>query len=84
MTTRDVKTLAGAWESFERSVLATAGPVQRREMRRAFYAGAAGVIGLIMNQLEAGDDATPGDLAMMDSVLDEINAFGRAVTEGKA
>lgn len=73
------------WASFDRNVIpATAGAVQRQEMRRAFYAGAQAFLGMVLRQVSAGDDVNDDDEAMMEEVTAELEAFADAVLEGRA
>jgi hypothetical protein len=82
---RPVFTLAASWASFEAGALPVmVGDVQRREMRRAFYAGAAGMLGTIMDMLDPGDDATEADLDNMDKLHAEIVRFGEDMEAGRA
>jgi hypothetical protein len=59
-------------------------PVQLLETRRAFYAGGASLLALMMRNLEGGEDATEADLIMMDQVHEEFQQFNRDVLSGKA
>ena len=49
--------------------------IQRREMEKAFFAGAAAVFEVMMKNLSAEDGVTPEDEAMCDSIMLEIRAF---------
>lgn len=79
-----MKTLADAWASFEARVLpATAGPVQRQETRRGFYAGAHALLGLIEGT--AIDDISEDQgAAMIERLSREIGAFFEDVTARRA
>jgi hypothetical protein len=81
-----VHTIAAAWASLEQNIFADdVTQTQRREMRRAFYAGAATLLGLMMEVLDPStDDATPGDLARMDGWKVELERFGVDVQAGRA
>ena len=48
---------------------------QLREMRMAFFAGAQHLFGSIMTVLEPGDEPTDKDLARMDLIHKELDAF---------
>lgn len=78
MTAPRTGVVAGLWDSFRAAVLpVNAHPTQVSEMRKAFYAGAHDLLNEILRSLEHGDpDATEGDLAFMDSVHNELLAFG--------
>ena len=76
--------IAELWDSYMRAVLpANAPTVQRWECRRAFYAGCEGLLRAIMKALEAGEDATDGDLRMMAGIEVELQKFARDVKEGR-
>lgn len=80
-----VFTLAAGWTAFEQNVFSPEiGPVQRREMRRAFYSGAQELFSTILSMLESGDDATEGDLTKMDDLNAELERFVEDVKEGRA
>ena len=80
----DDRTMAGQWEDMRRLLLADAHPVQVQEMRRAFYAGGQALLGLIMSNLDPGEEPTDADLARMDQLEAELMQFGRDVAEGRA
>jgi hypothetical protein len=69
-----------AWTSYAAMFLpASAEPVQRYETRKAFYAGASVLFHAMLRALEDGDDATENDLALMDDLNAEIDAFGAEI-----
>lgn len=71
------KLIEKAWNSYATLVLpANAGPVQRDETRKAFYAGASVLFHTVLRALDDGDDATENDLALVDGISAEIDAFG--------
>jgi hypothetical protein len=71
-----------AWREFEASVVALeAGPVQRAEMKLAFFGGAARVFTMITTELSAGDEPQPDDLAKMDSLDRELKEFAAALAK---
>ena len=77
-----------AWLRFEVMVLPpNASAIQRREMRKAFYGGAAILFKLIVHGLEAGEEPTDADLKMFDNISAEIDEYGEeldaAVFQGK-
>jgi hypothetical protein len=79
------KIIEQQWRSFaERCIPVEAGPMQRQEMRRAFYAGAAGFLTALMDKLAPGQDATDADLKMMISIGEELEQFGKDVVAGHA
>jgi hypothetical protein len=76
--------MAAAWAEFEHKVLSGASPVQRDEMRKAFYCGGVSIFfGLIMGLDPSSPDATDGDLAQMDAIKTEFEAF-QAEMAGRA
>jgi hypothetical protein len=82
---KPVYTLAAGWTSFEQNVFSPEiGPVQRREMRRAFYSGAAELFSVIMAMLEPGEDATDADLTRMSDLHDELERFKEDLKDGRA
>jgi hypothetical protein len=80
-----MKTVADRWKLFDKHVLSKTAPdIQRKEMRRAFYAGFydALVAGLEMAD-ESGDDDDAG-ASMMRKLYEECTAFAGDVAAGKA
>lgn len=57
---------------------------QRVESRRAFYAGATGLMTAIMGKMDPGAEPTASDLKLMDTIDAEIKAFYRDVERGRA
>ena len=77
--------VAELWNEFSRKVLPADAPViQRQEMRRAFYAGAGGLLKAIEKCLDPGADATDGDLTMMIGISNELTAFVKDIRDGRA
>lgn len=73
------------WKSYEAEVLPRdAADVQRIECRRAFYAGAQALFGLVIRGLTPGPDSTPADEVMMGELLSELEAFKNEVVGGRA
>jgi hypothetical protein len=69
-------TIAAAWASLEACIFdAHTPPIQRREMRQAFYAGASSLFGLLMGALDPEDETTPADLERMDGWKTELEQF---------
>ena len=82
---RERRGLSDEWESYARDILPTAAPdVQKIETRRAFYAGAAAMFGLLTGGLDADSEPTELDVAFVESLSQEIAAFGRDLAEGRA
>ena len=85
MTTAKTNIVANAWADYRRSVIPVgAPPVQLKESKRAFYAGAEMLILAIMNGLSAGPDSSPEDEGMLEAIHTELLAFARDVKEGRA
>jgi hypothetical protein len=79
-----MRTIAALWESYSREVIpAAANDIQRQEMRRAFYAGAGSMMGLVY---DLGEDSISEDagIAVMQGLVDEAHAFSAAVVAGQA
>lgn len=82
-----MKTIKAQWESFEAALLQEAPPIQRQEMRRAFYAGAQSFFGIMQGSLSETDDpneVTEADLNLLDELEEELNQFAKDVVEGRA
>lgn len=74
--------LATAWSSFSAKVIpAEASELQRREMRRAFYAGASAALGAMVN---IGVGSPLNRQERIEGVLAELAEFGRQVQAGTA
>lgn len=77
--------VAQSWTSFRLAVIAPdAGPLQIQEMRRAFYAGAQGLLGTILRGLGPEDEPTEADLLQMGAITDELSEFALKVARGEA
>lgn len=77
--------IGNAWATFEEKVLpATAPDVQKRETKRAFYAGASSLLNALARAMSTGGEVTDADIAAMDSVAAELNEFDEDVRNGKA
>lgn len=82
---RERRTLADEWAEFSRAVMPKDAPeMQRVEMRRAWYAGAAAMFGLMTGGLDADHEPTDLDVAYVESLAQEIEAFSREIARGKA
>jgi hypothetical protein len=80
-----MKRIADLWQSYLDDVMPkTAGPVQIQETRRAFYAGAGAVLANIVSNLTEGPEAEDEDLANMDAIAEELEAFKNDIRAGKA
>jgi len=79
------KTLFEEWFAFAAAVIPEqATDVQRREMRRAWYAGAATLFSIITSGLDPDAESTEADLAYLDSLNKELEKFAIDVGEGRA
>lgn len=79
------RSLAAEWTAYAEQVIPEHAPlVQRIESRRAFYAGAQALLGLISGGLDADHEPTALDVAYLDALNHELTAFGRAVGGGRA
>lgn len=78
-------TLDECWKKYELMAIPDdAGSVQRREMRRAFYAGAYSLISLMLDATDtAGDDEDRG-AEMIAAYEKECRDFAEAARTGKA
>jgi hypothetical protein len=79
-------TLARQWADFEHKILdpLDASQLQRREMRRAFYAGAQTLFALIMGGLTPGPEPQPIDLVNLSMLIAELDEFVVKVKQGIA
>lgn len=82
---RERRALADEWAEFAKAVIpALAGPTQRSEMRRAWYAGAAAMFGLMTGGLDADSEPTDLDVAYVESLSQELTTFSRDLARGRA
>jgi hypothetical protein len=84
--TKPLRLLTEQYESFKDAVgLRHASATQRREMKRAFFAGAWAYYSLVMNLLDPSTpDDTPQDLTLMAALDQEMRDFKDDVVSGKA
>lgn len=79
-----MKTLAEEWARYEEMVLpTTAGPTQRQETRRGFYAGAQALLSLIA-AVGTDDISEDQGAQMIEARHQELLAFNAAVQAGHA
>lgn len=77
--------MAEQWDSFARAVFKPdTPPIQRIEMRRAFYAGAQAILFGVINAFAPDAEPTAEDLMVMDDLQRELNDFVEAVKQGRA
>jgi hypothetical protein len=80
-----VRRIEARWLSYRNAVIQpSAGPVQLLESRRAFYAGAQGLLTEIVQMIDPGQDPTKADLLKMDEIARELQDFANAVGRGEA
>jgi hypothetical protein len=78
------KRIAEAWASFEEVLSEQAGPLQRKEMRRAFYAGANALYHLMLQGVSDSPEFTQEDQDLGDAIEAEFAEFVADVRTGKA
>lgn len=77
--------MAEQWDSFARAVLPKDAPaVQRQEMRRAFYAGAQGILFGVIAILAPEAEPTDEDIRHMENLHQELQDFANLVEQGRA
>jgi hypothetical protein len=77
--------MAEQWDQFARAVLPKGvSETQRKEMRRAFYAGAESILFRVIHAFAPESEPTEADLAIMDSVDRELKEFAQMVKDGRA
>jgi hypothetical protein len=77
--------LGSEWLGYRESVIPKDAPrVQVVESRRAFYAGAHSLLCLLARLLGPGAAPTQADLALMDQIKAELDAFNASVADGGA
>jgi len=77
--------MAEQWDEFARKVIPkNVLPVQRQEMRRAFYAGAQALHFGVMAALTPETEPTAEDLQMMENLERELKDFAKLVAQGRA
>jgi hypothetical protein len=77
--------MAEQWNLFSRAIgLADKSATQRREMRRAFYAGAQCILFRVIASFAPEAEPTDEDLAVMQGIEDELSEFAELVKNGRA
>lgn len=75
--------VAEQWDQFSRAIMPKDAPSdQRREMRRAFYAGAQAVLFGVIVAMAPEEEVTDSDMAALQGVQDELKDFFDGVTKG--
>jgi hypothetical protein len=73
------------WAKFFELVFTADTPeIQKREMRRAFYAGAQAILFRVIAAFAPETEPTEADLKVMDDLNQELNDFAKAIQEGRA
>ena len=79
------RTVRDEWNDYRAKVVpATAPPMQVRECRRAFYAGAEMLMCQILNTMSPGTDAMQSDMDYIALLHNELLAFAADVKAGRA
>jgi hypothetical protein len=80
-----LKRIEKQWLTYRHVVLPKdAPPIQISECRRAFYAGAEGLLSEILEMLSPGLEPTDDDLSKMHQIHGELKDFANLVKEGVA
>lgn len=83
MSTRQTQIVAAIWESYAQQVLTpNCHATQVIETRRAFYAGAHGLLTEIMAQMSHGIEVTEADVRKLQDIMAELDAFMMSVVAG--
>lgn len=82
---RERRTFLERWEEYRRqAVPAECSPVQLSETRKAFYAGALSMQGVIGSDMDPGEDLTELDVAHYGAIMDEITDYLRSLVPPRA
>ena len=82
---RERRALADEWKEYATRIMPKgAGQTQHVETRRAFYAGAAAMFGLMTGGLDADKEPTDLDVAYVESLNQELKQFLRDLDTGAA
>lgn len=70
------QSIAEAWALYERIIVPPqAGSLQRAETKKAFYSGAGILCEMLMHCMSAGSEVSEADLAQMQRMRDELQAW---------
>jgi hypothetical protein len=73
------------WNTFAQAVLPKdCSDLQRKEMRRAFYAGAHMLFCMLVGGVSEGAEAEPQDIQMLSDLNAECEAFAESIKQGTA
>lgn len=79
-----MNTITEQWALFESSVMPKdAPPIQRQEMRRAFYSGAEAML-RIQHAIASGTVSEDAGVAILQGLHEELHGFAWMVATGKA
>lgn len=77
--------MAEQWSEFSKHIIPSDAPqVQKQEMRRAFYAGAAAYQSILVTEVSINSEMTDADLKLADDLDEELKAFAFMVLDGRA
>jgi hypothetical protein len=77
--------VAEQWNTFAQAVLPKdCSDLQRKEMRRAFYAGAHMLFCMLLGNLSEGGEPKPEDMQMLADMNAECEAFAESIKQGVA
>jgi hypothetical protein len=80
-----LRLIGAKWEDYCKSVIPKNAPqIQITESRRAFYAGAQGVMDAMAKQMSDSPDETPNEIAVVQDVMAELDEFAQLIALGKA
>jgi hypothetical protein len=84
MTFKLQPSMAENWKRFAEMVLPADAPdIQRSEMRKAFYAGATAILGIMEELTDECTEPTDRDMEMVEAVHRELQDFAAAVGAGQ-
>lgn len=78
----DGKEIATAWADYHRKVMPMAGPIQAKECRLAFYAGAIVVCTALMDTAGSKGQSKQ-DIDRIVAIMEELMAFMASSSRGK-
>ena len=77
--------MAALWDEFALIALPPGAPeFQRREIRRAFYSGAHGIMFKVIHALAPEEGSTEGDERLIGDLHEELQEFAELIKQGRA
>ncbi len=76
--------MAEQWTLFEKIISKDAPAIQRKEMKRAFYAGAQCILFRVIQAFAPETEPTAEDIQIMEDVHQELQEFAQQVQRGEA